>query len=294
MAKLKVLMGLPASGKSTEAERIVEQGNWVRLNRDLLRTMLHFDRWSGKQESVTVDCEKALARALLLSGQNVVVDDTNLNPKNKEMWSTVAKECNAGFEYKHIETPWNECIERDGRRNKSVGPDVIIQMAMQYGLYPKPNKGFVICDLDGTICDISDRLHYVKNEDGTSKEKKDWKSFFEGIPNDRPRLDVVNQVKNFYDNGYDIIFVSARPDTYRAQTTTWLWEHITPSIGWVTLIMRHGGDKRPDTEVKKQIYETYFKDKYVVHCVIDDRPSVIRMWESNGLNVVNVGNNIEF
>ena len=58
--------------------------------------------------------------------------------------------------------------------------------------------------------------------------------------------------------------------------------------------MRRGTDKRPDTEVKKQILDTYFPDKSVIHTVIDDRPSVIRMWREQGLKVIDVGEGIEF
>ncbi len=58
--------------------------------------------------------------------------------------------------------------------------------------------------------------------------------------------------------------------------------------------MRRSGDKRPDTEVKQQIYDTYFKDKYNIAYVIDDRPSVIQMWRSNGLEVIDVGEGVDF
>lgn len=57
-----IMQGLPGSGKSTKAEEIVEhdgKGNTVRLNRDLLRTMLHFDKWSGRNEGITKDVRRA-------------------------------------------------------------------------------------------------------------------------------------------------------------------------------------------------------------------------------------------
>jgi len=57
--------------------------------------------------------------------------------------------------------------------------------------------------------------------------------------------------------------------------------------------MRRSGDSRDDTIVKEQIYNTYLKDMNVT-LVIDDRPKVIRMWESLGLEVLDVGNQVEF
>lgn len=133
--KLLMLSGLPASGKTTEAAKIVAQGNWVRVNRDLIREMLHFGKWSGQNEGTTVDTEIETVRRALQRGENVVVDDCNLNPKNKEMWKTVAREENTTFEHRNIDTSWQGCVERDRKREKKVGKDVIIQMAMQYGLW---------------------------------------------------------------------------------------------------------------------------------------------------------------
>ena len=58
--------------------------------------------------------------------------------------------------------------------------------------------------------------------------------------------------------------------------------------------MRREHDKRPDVEVKQQMLDTYFPDRSWIHCVIDDRPSVIRMWKANGLEVIDVENDEEF
>lgn len=53
--------------------------------------------------------------------------------------------------------------------------------------------------------------------------------------------------------------------------------------------MRREGDMRPDTEVKQSFLDVYFPDKTVINKVYDDRPSVIRMWRENGLDVEDVG-----
>lgn len=283
-----MMKGLPASGKSTKAKEIVEQGNWVRVNRDLIREMLYFNKWSGKHEKITVDMEKGMAKNFLLNGFNVVVDDCNLNPNNRDMWSEVAKESKAKFEVMEMDTPYRECVQREKERQK-VGVDVVTKMAMQYKLYPKPKKGFVICDIDGTISDTKHRLHYVKDV-----EKKDWKGFFSEMSEDSLREDTFIKIRDFCTEGYEIIFVTARPEDYRKETEEWLQKHLECHIDWTAIIMRNSGDRRPDTEVKQQIYNTYFKNKYDVHTVIDDRPSVIRMWRENGLEVIDVGEGKEF
>lgn len=289
-----IMQGLPASGKSTRAAEIIKtDGNAVRLNRDLLRKMLHFGKWTGKNEAMTKDIARAIAERVLLQEKTIIIDDTNLIEGTVHSWKELAKACNAKIQYERMETPMEECIDRDFNRiaegHDGVGKDVIVQMALQSGLYPKPKKGFVLCDIDGTLANIDHRLHFVQGE------KKDWTSFFTNLVYDTPNIEVVDMLINYEDLGYEIIFISARPDTYRAFTEDWIINKVFKGYEiHKTLIMRREGDHRPDTEVKQQMFDTYFKGKYDVSHIIDDRPSVIRMWRSNNLSVIDVGNGVEF
>lgn len=292
MPKLTMKSGLPASGKSTESKELLKEGNTIRLNRDLLRTMLHFDKFTGKNEGITVEAEQTLAKYFLTAGINVVVDDCNLNPKNKVMWETIAKETSSKFVHNHVATDWFECIDRDTKRENAVGSDVIKNMALQYGMVKFARGSVVICDLDGTLCDIKHRLHFVRGEEGDTEFKKDWPSFFAGISKDKLRKDVFDMIFDLYNQDKQIIFVSARPDTYKRETLKWLSKNGATFA--FTLIMRKASDKRDDTEVKQDILNTYFPDKSCIYKVIDDRPKVLRMWQSNGLDVVDVGPGIEF
>lgn len=280
MPKLIIMRGLPASGKTTKAKELVEaSGNAVRLNKDLLRTMLHFDKWTGRKEDQTFHAEQLLAKFFLGKGQNVIIDDTNLNPRVFEIW----KEIHPDHEVITMGTPYSECVYRDRLREKPVGMAVIFAMARKYGQYSfvRPE---VICDIDGTIANTDHRLHFLEGE------KKNWKGFFEAAVNDTVNADVLERLMNHKKDGKDIIFVSGRPDTYAAPTMKWLYDNKIPCDG---LLMRRAKDNRPDTVVKKEILDTFFKKEFIEE-VIDDRPSVIRMWEENGLNVIDVGKGIEF
>lgn len=288
MAKLTLMQGLPASGKSTRAAEIHTSANTIRINRDLLRTMLHFDKWTGKNESLTRDAARVLATHFLQAGINVIIDDTNLNPSIVQSWKDLAKEFATKFEYQRMDTPYEECLKRDRSREKHVGDYVITQMALQYGLYPKPEKGVILCDLDGTLADIKHRLHFVKVPEG---EKKDWKSFFAGIKDDKIRIDTLDRVLAYEKAGHQIFFVSARPDNYRAETEAWLHEYY--GLPWAGLIMRSKNDSRPDTDVKRDMYTKFFA-KLPIETVIDDRPVVIRMWQELGVPVIDVGSGVEF
>jgi len=219
---------------------------------------------------------------------SVVIDDTNLNEGTVQSWKDLAAEIQGThIEYRRIETPLEECIARDAARPNSVGKTVIVNMALQYGLYPAPKKAFVICDIDGTLADISHRLHFVRKSEA---EQKDWKGFFESMSGDTVRQDVLALVAKEIAEGHDIVFVSGRPDTYRTFTEKFCFGAVPEAV---TVLMRPAFDKRSDTEVKQDIYKR-FLSRYPVAKVIDDRPSVIRMWKENGLEVIDVGSGVEF
>lgn len=279
------MQGLPGSGKSQKAEELIaSMGNAFRVNKDLLRTMLHFDNFTGRNEGITQDTSKNIAINLLAGGWNVIIDDTNFNPRTIAMWQQVAEDCEAKFEIVKLDVPVEVCVMRDLDREKYVGGNIIKNMALQYEITDR--SPYVLCDIDGTIADITHRLQYAKGE------TKDWKKFFSLISEDTVRKDVAKILIGLYNQGNTIIFVSARPDTYRQETLEWLDKNHL-SFAW-TLIMRKGNDKREDSIVKKQILETYFKDKSKIKCVIDDRPRVIKMWREEGLEVIDVGNGVDF
>lgn len=285
-----IMQGLPGSGKSTKAKEIVERtGNTVRINKDLLRKMLHFDKFTGRNEEMTRAAARIIARSFLTETLcNVIIDDTNLNPGTLQSWKDLAKEIGVKSEVVKMETSFADCLKQNVMRPEFVPMQVIIEMAMQYGLYPKPSKGIVICDIDGTLADCEHRQHWVR--DG----KKDWKSFFAEMDKDTPRTEIVDMVMEYEGTGCQIMLVSGRPDTHREVTEAWLEKVFKGYSPYRGLFMRRGNDSRPDDIVKQEIYDKFFKDKYPVDLVIDDRPSVIRMWKANGLNVQDVGDGKEF
>ena len=311
MSKLLMLSGLPASGKSTYAEeKLKEWGNGIRLNKDLLRKMLHFDKFTGRNEGLTNYAEMALARYYLAHNVNVIVDDTNLGETHRQRWLGLSKECNAKWETHRMGTSMQECIDRDIARPNPVGTDVIRRMALQYQLNPKPEKGFILCDIDGTVADCSHRLHFVKlpryefeNKDDSCNlincdiavyhsHKADWKSFYANVHNDPPRTEIIQQIRKHFIFGYTIVFTSGRPEDYKKETIDWLERHV--GLAEYYLLMRRAGDSREDSVVKQDILKTYFPDKSVIKKVYDDRPRVIRMWQEEGLEVEDVGEGIEF
>jgi len=68
-----------------------------------------------------------------------------------------------------------------------------------------------------------------------------------------------------------------------------LWFYaVEPKLESYKLFMRTTNDSRPDTIVKREIFEEHVKPHYNAEYIIDDRPSVCQMWRDLGLTVLQV------
>lgn len=135
----------------------------------------------------------------------------------------------------------------------------------------------VIFDLDGTLARLVSRTPYGEDqakceEDELRDEIRAWLYYHLG-------------------RGERIVIVSGRFDTYTEQTIRWLQANQIP---YEALYLRPANDTREDQIIKQEIYETYIEPHYNVVKVYDDRPKILRMWESLGLDTVDVGDGIEF
>lgn len=272
--KLKMMSGLPASGKTTYARELVDTGNSGRINRDDLRAMVFNGVWTGKREGVIVDIEKAIAEVLIRHNVNPVIDDTNLTPKHREMWSGFAKKHGLAFETYDLDPGHFTCVRRDNLRAKPVGEAVINRMALNAGRIDFLGLPIVLVDIDGTIADGSHREIHLKGP------RKDWKTYYSLLSEDTPIDFIVRWVKEL-SLDHVICLVSGRPDTYQYETLGWLRKNHIP---FNFLFMRAGNDKREDFIVKAEILEKLPREQ--IQFAIDDRPQVIeKCWRAHGIKV---------
>ena len=158
------------------------------------------------------------------------------------------------------------------------------------------SKRIVLCDLDGTLADVNHRLHYIKNDDGTKKTRKesDWGSFHTECINDVPNEDVIEILHSLVREWWqEVYFLSGRNDVVRAETVEWLQKHVADYEHWsetcrAQLVMRKNGDFRPDTEVKLEMVQELGLTPDDVLCVLDDRQCVVDMWRENGFRCLQV------
>lgn len=130
----------------------------------------------------------------------------------------------------------------------------------------------VIFDIDGTLADVSERIHHVR------KHPKNWNAFFAGMAQDKAIHSMVRLCNILYASGIQIILCSGRSEEHRDETVKWLVEK---GVNYHGLLLRKDHDRRSDAVVKREMLAQIEKDKILF--VVEDRSRVVEMWRSEGL-----------
>lgn len=289
-----MMQGPPAGGKSTKARELYEEDKLHRVivNRDAIRDS-RGDYWVPEQEQYISKLEEYAVRSAIESGLSPIIDATNLNPKTIQKWVDIAKEYLVDLTTIECVVPYKEALERDSKRERSVGVMVLRNFYKKY--YPHliapmsderkmlewdPNKQkSIIVDVDGTLALRNNRSPFD----------------YEKAGEDSPDFRMCNIIKSLIesDENYQMFFLTGREDigNCRQITEDWIGTHVYPKHGhagflpkdnW-KLLMRSEGDHRPDEVVKKEIYENRIAPWYNVVAVFDDRDKVVKMWRDLGL-----------
>lgn len=276
MSKILMLKGLPASGKSTYAKELVARGGWKRVNKDDLRAMLDNSKWSKANEKFVLTMRDNIIYNALAQQQSVVVDDTNFNPVHEQALRDISDELKIPFEVEFIDTPLEECLERNIHRPSPVREHVITDMYNQY-LKPKPEvytppnaPKAILVDIDGTLAH------------GINVTRKPYEWLKVGTDTVDP---VIKDMIWMASDQYKVVLLSGRDSICRQETIKWLREN---NITYDELFMRPVDDSRKDSIVKRELFEENIRDRYNVVYVLDDRNQVVEMWRSMGLKVLQV------
>jgi hypothetical protein len=137
-----------------------------------------------------------------------------------------------------------------------------------------------IFDIDGTLADISHRLHFIQ------KEPKDWHGFFADCQGDSVIREVAQVAEALRGAGFMIVLITGRSDEIRLKTSAWLRDQ---QISWNVMYMRKEGDHREDSVVKAELLDEVMEKHHgPILGVFEDRKQVVAMYRSKGLRVFQV------
>jgi predicted kinase len=139
MNKFYMMVGLPASGKSTYAKLLAEEIDGIVVSSDGIRAEWYDDEAiqgdAGKIfREVELRCKNALG-----TGRPVIMDATNMNAKKRANFLRQMPECKKVCIVMAV--PFNECLARDEVRSRSVGPAVMEKMRKSFQM-PYYNEGW--------------------------------------------------------------------------------------------------------------------------------------------------------
>lgn len=140
------------------------------------------------------------------------------------------------------------------------------------------NGKVYVFDLDGTLADISHRVHYI------DRKKKDWNSFNKSCVDDSIIEETVEILRSLYKCSYKIIILTGRSDSVKQETVLWLKRNKIP---YDELCMRPNNSREEDWKYKNSwLLENIGMN---VVGVFEDRLRVVDMWRKNGIRCFHVG-----
>jgi predicted kinase len=286
-------VGIPASGKTTWArQHVKEHGNTMIVSRDDIREAMGVA--SGEAEQAVTLVHRAQMEGAFAAGMDVIVADTNINPKFRK---ALIKFCHEHAQDVHVKVfpiGLDEAILRDSKRIDKVGADVVTKFwndmqsqSLRDDTLPHPRfKKYehvlgadwkppaVIVDIDGTVA----------NHDGKRSPFDESKVF-----GDQPIWDVIDIIGSLKASGdYSIVFVSGRTDGCEDDTRQWIEFFFQFDKTEYDLFMRKSGDQRPDYVIKAEIYDEKVIPNWNIKMVFDDRDQVVRHVRARGITVAQV------
>ena len=141
----------------------------------------------------------------------------------------------------------------------------------------------VIFDIDGTLADITHRVHLAK--------AKKFDEFFEAQADDVHNAPIVALHQMVAAQGYQIIYCTGRPEMYREGTLAFLKTVTAGNVPFWTptkplLLMRPDEDRFiPDSEAKQDMLDNILTrmSKDNILFTVDDRQKVVDFWRANGI-----------
>lgn len=165
-----MLVGLPASGKSTAAEHLCKLGYKIHSS-DALRKELSQKNVDPIDNNKLFQILHSKIKEDLGKGNKVVYDATNISRKRRTAFLQEIKRYDTHNRCVFKATDYKTCVERDSKRDAQVGEDVIKRMYNSFWV-PQLYEGWdniaIHWDFKGKNYDIVEKLNSLKGYDQDS------------------------------------------------------------------------------------------------------------------------------
>lgn len=131
--KLILLVGAPASGKSTWAANFVStRPNFTIIASDTIRRELYGNEATQGKPQEVFNIVRLRVEENLALGRDVIVDATNMSRKDRRTYFSLAKKYGATVEARVFATSYEECVRRNANRERVVPEAVIYRMFCRF------------------------------------------------------------------------------------------------------------------------------------------------------------------
>jgi predicted kinase len=161
-----MLIGLPASGKSTYAITLAKKENALIYSSDNLRMELYNDINNQDNNAEIFKILHSRIKEALRLGKNVIFDATNLNYKKRKAFLDELKKINCVKDCYLIATPYEKCVEQNSKRDRKV-PEHVIKRMYKNIFIPQYYEGWttihIIKNFNEDVFDINDLFNNKLN-----------------------------------------------------------------------------------------------------------------------------------
>ena len=126
--KCFMMIGVPGSGKSFEAEKIAEREDAIIVSSDAIRGEIYGDESRQENPKRVFEIVDERVKVALESGKNVIMDATNINGRRRAEWVSKMRINGVEMIAVYVNTPLELCLERQNLRDRKVPEDVIRRM----------------------------------------------------------------------------------------------------------------------------------------------------------------------
>lgn len=140
MKKLILLVGIPGSGKTTLAKKVLERG-FHYLNADSIREELYGDPSVQGDPQQVFDIFFNRLEIALVDGLDIIIDNTNLNPKQrKPILERAQGKGYSDIQLWLLDVPLQVCLERNRQRARIVEEEIVANMFMELNRAGRPQR----------------------------------------------------------------------------------------------------------------------------------------------------------